>query len=52
MNWCTAGNLKWKLEEALELNGPDFIPAASDPAPTAISANFAAERQASRGTLI
>ena len=24
---------KWKLEEALEfLNGPDFIPAASDPA--------------------
>src|SRR3954463_14908898 len=25
---------RWKLEEALEfLNGPDFIPAASDPAP-------------------
>jgi hypothetical protein len=24
---------KWRLEEALELlNGPDFIPAASDPA--------------------
>jgi hypothetical protein len=24
---------KWKLEEALEcVNGPDFIPAASDPA--------------------
>jgi pimeloyl-ACP methyl ester carboxylesterase len=28
-----APKLKWKLEEALEfLNGPDFIPAASDPA--------------------